>query len=71
MSEIVTTIQNATPALAAVIIGMLFAIRNHGKEIEALKKRVEKYDNMDLGIKIAEIQKDIAYIRERLEVRDD
>lgn len=71
MSEIMTTIQNATPAFAAVIIGMLFTIRNHGKEIDALKKRVEKYDDMDLGIKIAEIQKDIAYIRERLEVRDD
>lgn len=67
MSEILTTIQNATPALAAVIIGILFSMRAHGKEIEALKKRVEKYDDMNLGIKLAEIQKDIAYIREKLE----
>lgn len=70
MSEILTTIQNATPALAAVIIGILFSMRTHGKEIEALKKRVEKYDDMNLGIKLAEIQKDIAYIREKLEERE-
>lgn len=67
MNEILATIQNATPALAAVIIGLLFTVRSQGKEIEQLKKRVEKYDDMNLGIKLAEIQKDIAYIRERME----
>lgn len=67
MSEILTTIQNATPALAAVIIGMLFTVRAHGKEIEALKKRVEKYDSMELGTKLANIEVNIEWIKRKLE----
>lgn len=67
MSEILTTIQNATPALAAVIIGVLFTVRSQGKEIEQLKKRVEKYDSMELGTKLANIEVNIEWIKRKLE----
>lgn len=67
MSEILSTIQNATPALAAVIIGLLFTVRTQGKEIEQLKKRVEKYDAMELGTKLANIEVNIEWIKRKLE----
>ena len=67
MNEILTTIQNATPALAAVIIGLLFTVRSQGKEIEQLKKRVEKYDSMELGTKLANIEVNIEWIKRKLE----
>lgn len=67
MSEILSTIQNATPALAAVIIGLLFTVRSQGKEIEQLKKRVEKYDSMELGTKLANIEVNIEWIKRKLE----
>lgn len=67
MSEILTTIQNATPALAAVIIGLLFTVRSQGKEIEQLKKRVGKYDSMELGTKLANIEVNIEWIKRKLE----
>lgn len=67
MSEILTTIQNATPAIAAVIIGLLFTVRSQGKEIEQLKKRVEKYDSMELGTKLANIEVNIEWIKRKLE----
>ena len=67
MQEILSTIQNATPALAAVIIGLLFTVRTQGKEIEQLKKRVEKYDAMELGTKLANIEVNIEWIKRKLE----
>lgn len=67
MNEILATIQNATPALAAVIIGLLFTVRSQGKEIEQLKKRVEKYDSMELGTKLANIEVNIEWIKLKLE----
>lgn len=67
MTEILSTIQNATPALAAVIIGLLFTVRSQGKEIEQLKKRVEKYDSMELGTKLANIEVNIEWIKRKLE----
>lgn len=67
MNEILATIQNATPALAAVIIGLLFTVRSQGKEIEQLKKRVEKYDSMELGMKLANIEVNIEWIKRKLE----
>lgn len=67
MNEILSTIQNATPALAAVIIGLLFTVRTQGKEIEQLKKRVEKYDAMELGTKLANIEVNIEWIKRKLE----
>lgn len=67
MNEILATIQNATPALAAVIIGLLFTVRTQGKEIEQLKKRVEKYDSMELGTKLANIEVNIEWIKRKLE----
>lgn len=67
MSEILATVQNATPALAAVIIGLLFTVRSQGKEIEQLKKRVEKYDSMELGTKLANIEVNIEWIKRKLE----
>lgn len=67
MSEVLSTIQNATPALAAVIVGLLFTARSQGKEIEQLKKRVEKYDAMELGTKLANIEVNIEWIKRKLE----
>lgn len=67
MNGILATIQNATPALAAVIIGLLFTVRSQGKEIEQLKKRVEKYDSMELGTKLANIEVNIEWIKRKLE----
>lgn len=67
MNEILATVQNATPALAAVIIGLLFTVRSQGKEIEQLKKRVEKYDSMELGTKLANIEVNIEWIKRKLE----
>ena len=67
MNEILATIQNATPALAAVIVGLLFTVRSQGKEIEQLKKRVEKYDSMELGTKLANIEVNIEWIKRKLE----
>lgn len=67
MTEILSTINNATPALAAVIVGLLFTVRTQGKEIEQLKKRVEKYDSMELGMKLANIEVNIEWIKRKLE----
>lgn len=67
MNEILTTIQNATPALAAVIVGLLFTVRTQGKEIEQLKRRMEKYDDMELGTKLANIEVNIEWIKRKLE----
>lgn len=67
MGEVLSTIQNATPALAAVIVGLLFTVRTQGKEIDALKKRVEKYDAMELGTKLANIEVNIEWIKRKLE----
>jgi hypothetical protein len=70
MSELVSIIQNASPVLAAAIIGLLFAVKTTRSELAELKKRVEKYDDMGIGVKLAEIQKDILWIREKLEERE-
>lgn len=67
MNEILSTIQNATPALAAVIVGLLFTVRTQGKEIEQLKRRMEKYDDMELGTKLANIEVNIEWIKRKLE----
>lgn len=66
MSEILSTIQNATPALAAVIVGLLFTVRNQGKEIEQLKQRIEKYDNMEISTRLLVIANDIKWIKEKM-----
>lgn len=66
MNEILATIQNATPALAAVIVGLLFTVRTQGKEIEQLKKRVEKYDNMEISTRLLVIANDIKWIKEKM-----
>lgn len=66
MGEILSTIQNATPALAAVIVGLLFTVRNQGKEIEQLKQRIEKYDNMEISTRLLVIANDIKWIKEKM-----
>ena len=48
MSEILNVIQNASPALAAAIIGLIYAVRGQKKDIEELKKRVDDYDALKL-----------------------
>ena len=54
MSEILNVIQNASPALAAAIIGLLYAVRGQKKDIEELKKRVaEIEEKLNRSIKTA------------------
>ena len=67
MSEILNVIQNASPALAAAIIGLLYAVRGQKKEIEELKKRVDDYDALKLSEELARIQTDSEWIKRKLE----
>ena len=67
MSEILNVIQNASPALAAAIIGLLYAVRGQKKEIEVLKKRVDDYDALKLSESLARIQTDLEWIKRKLE----
>lgn len=67
MSEILNIIQNASPALAAAIIGLLYAVRGQKKEIEELKKRVDDYDALKLSESLARIQTDLEWIKRKLE----
>ena len=67
MSEILNVIQNASPALAAAIIGLIYAVRGQKKEIEELKKRVDDYDELKLSESLARIQTDLEWIKRKLE----
>ena len=67
MSEILNVIQNASPALAAAIIGLIYAVRGQKKEIEELKKRVDDYDSLKLSESLARIQTDLEWIKRKLE----
>lgn len=67
MSEILNVIQNASPALAAAIIGLLYAVRGQKKDIEELKKRVDDYDSLKLSESLARIQTDLEWIKRKLE----
>ena len=67
MSEILNVIQNASPALAAAIIGLLYAVRGQKKDIEELKKRVGDYDALKLSESLARIQTDLEWIKRKLE----
>lgn len=66
MTEIVNIIQNASPVLAAVIIGMLFKQRSMGKEIEQLQKRIDAYDQLHIEAMIAEINTSLEFIKSQL-----
>lgn len=67
MSEILAIIQHASPALAAVIIGLVFAVRTQGKDIERLKNRVDKLEALDINSRFAKIESDLSWIRAHLE----
>ena len=67
MSEILNVIQNASPALAAAIIGLLYAVRGQKKDIEELKKRVDDYDALKRSESLARIQTDLEWIKRKLE----
>ena len=67
MIEILNVIQNASPALAAAIIGLLYAVRGQKKDIEELKKRVDDYDALKLSGSLARIQTDLEWIKRKLE----
>lgn len=67
MTEILTIIQNASPALAAVIVGLVFNARSQKKDIESLKKRVDEYDALKLSESLARIQTDLEWIKRKLE----
>lgn len=67
MSEILNVIQNASPALAAAIIGLIYAVRGQKKDIEELKNRVDDYDALKLSESLARIQTDLEWIKCKLE----
>ena len=67
MSEILNVIQNASPALAAAIIGLIYAVRGQKKDIEELKKRVDDHDALKLSESLARIQTDLEWIKRKLE----
>ena len=67
MPEILNVIQNASPALAAAIIGLIYAVRGQKKEIEELKNRVDDYDALKLSESLARIQTDLEWIKRKLE----
>lgn len=67
MSEILNVIQNASPALAAAIIGLIYAVRGQKKDIEELKKRVDDYDALKLSESLARIQTDLEWIKRKLD----
>lgn len=66
MTEILQVIQNASPVLAAVIIGILFKTRSMGKEIEQLQKRIDAYDQLHIEAMIAEINTSLEFIKSQL-----
>ena len=66
MSEILNVIQNASPALAAAIIGLIYAVRGQKKDIEELKKRVDDYDALKLSESLATIHTDLQRIKRKL-----
>ena len=66
MNEIASIIQNASPVLAAVILGMMFKIRTYGKEIEQLQKRIDAYDQLHIEAMIAEINTSLEFIKSQL-----
>ena len=67
MPEILNVIQNASPALAAAIIGLIYAVRGQKKDIEELKNRVDDYDALKLSESLARIQTDLEWIKRKLE----
>ncbi len=69
MTEFVQIIQNASPVLAAAIIGLMVTARSQAKEIETLKKRIGEYDAMKISSQLAGIQKDLEWIKLRMEER--
>lgn len=66
MNEIVSIIQNASPVMAAVIIGLVYSVRAQTKEIADLKKRIGEYDAMSISAQLAGIQKDLEWIKLKL-----
>lgn len=66
MNEIVSIIQNASPVLAAVILGVMFKLRSQGKDIDELRERIKAYDAMKISAQLASIQTDLAWIKTRL-----
>lgn len=66
MNEIVNVIQNASPVLAAVILGMLFKLRSQAKDIEAIRKRIDAYDQLHIEATLASIDTNIEFIKTRL-----
>ncbi len=66
MNEFVSIIQNASPVLAAAIIGLVYSVRAQAKEIAELKKRIGEYDAMKISAQLAAIQTDLEWIKQKL-----
>lgn len=66
MTELVSIIQNASPVLAAVIIGLMFKLRSHARDIEQLQKRIDSYDQLHIEAMIASINANLENIKSQI-----
>ena len=66
MTELVSIIQNASPVLAAVIIGLMFKLRSHTRDIEQLQKRIDAYDRLHIEAMIASINANLENIKSQI-----
>lgn len=66
MTELVTIISNASPVLAAVIIGILFKLRSYAKDIVTLQKRLDAYDALHIEATLASINANLEFIKAQI-----
>lgn len=67
MNEFLALIREASPAVAAAVVGLALAVRLQKKELDAVKKRLADYDALKLGESLARIQTDLEWIKRKLE----
>lgn len=66
MNEIVDIIKNASPVLAAVILGMLFKQRQFSNELDLVKKRIDSYDKLHIEATLAQINTNLEFIKTQI-----
>lgn len=66
MTEIVQIIQNASPVLAAAIIGLMFSQRQMSKELKTVEKRIDDYDKLHIEATLAQINTNLEFIKTQI-----
>ena len=66
MTEVLQIIQNASPVLAAVILGMLFKQRQFSNELVRINKRIDAYDQLHIEATLASIDTNLTFIKTQL-----